>query len=125
MIKIGDDKINLFEDKRGDWEYGFIEYPEITAFGEKHVDIRRKAGATIEDDVQMKWKDQWLSMHEQASILKNTNIDDLSEEFLFFCCAVSSAVSFALNQQDHWRTHNARQKPAASGKARVAPVGTV
>ena len=113
-------QINLFEDKQGDWEYGFVEYFEDTAFGEKRIDIRRKAGATIEDDWEMKWKGQWLSMTQVSQMLNNPETDDLPKDFLFLCCAVPGAVGGALDRQDQWRTHNARQEFASSGKASVS-----
>ena len=125
MIEIGDEKINLFEDKRGEWEYGFVEYAEKTAFGEKRIDIRRKAGSTIGDDWQMKWKEQWLSVYGVLRKLKETKAEDLPDDFLLLCCAVPGTVGFALNKQDHWRTHNARQQPASSGKASVSPMGAM
>ena len=114
--------VNLFEDKRGDWEYGYVQFPDdgLSNSG-KRVEIRRRTGAGLRDESFMLIDGEWQSMCKPPD--DDPNYENMSLETLYLTCAVCSAVSSALNVADNWKTHNSQQKIAGSGRAKLSMMG--
>ena len=117
-----DKTINLFEDKRGEYEYGWEQFSEESEYTEKKVEIRRKAGSGIDDDWEFNWSGQWLSVDSMPWQYKE-DFSDMPDELLMLCFALVNNIEHELNVADNFVTHNSRQKFAGEGKASVSVIG--
>jgi len=101
-------EVNLFNDKRGDWDYGYVQFASDSYHKERRIEIRRKPNASIYDEAFMLIDGEWLSMDD----IPEESYVDMPTDKILLIIAVCSSVSSALDMADGWRTHNANQKMA-------------
>ena len=116
-----DNNVNLFEDKRGEYEYGWVQFPEDTTYNEKKIEIRRKAGSGIDDNWEFLWNGEWWDIDKTERVYPTT--EDMPDELLCLCFALVDIVELEMNVADGFKTHNARQENKQTGKALLSFIG--